>query len=232
MAKPQLENGHTRIANELLEQLMRIQLSPNQWQVLLYIIRKTYGFNKKVDRIANFQIQQATGLCKTVVSRVLRNLHERRIIERNDKHLSIQKDWEQWQKLAEQSTPPIVSSIANQSLLNSQPKLAEQSTKVSSTAKLQKKKETIQKKLYKRKYGEFRNVLLTAEEYQKLRDKFGDSLGQRIEDLSHGIASKDYKYKSHYAAILSWDRKDKGNGKVRRLDAQSRREYKDPDDYR
>ena len=67
MAKPQPENGHTRIANEILEHLMRTHLSSNQWQVLLCIIRKTYGFQKKVDYIANKQIGEATGLGKQVV---------------------------------------------------------------------------------------------------------------------------------------------------------------------
>ena len=56
MANPQLEDGYTEIANEILEALMRLHLSPNQWQVILCIIRKTYGFKKKVDYIANSQI--------------------------------------------------------------------------------------------------------------------------------------------------------------------------------
>jgi len=129
MADPQLENGHTRIANEILEHLMRIQLSPNQWQVLLCIIRKTYGFQKKVDRIANFQIAEATGLGKTVVSRTIRNLRERNLINRNGKHTGIQKDWERWVKLAEQST----LSVKLAELLTNE-KLAEQSTKVSRAA--------------------------------------------------------------------------------------------------
>jgi len=57
-------------------------------------------------------------------------------------------------------------------------------------------------------YGEFKNVLLSDEEYQKLIDKFGESgCKDRIETLSTAIQSKGYKYKSHYATILVWDRK-------------------------
>lgn len=62
----------------------------------------------------------------------------------------------------------------------------------------------------KKAYGEFSNVLLTDEELQKLKDRFLD-WQERIEKLSAGIASKGYKYKSHYATILSWDRKDNKN---------------------
>ena len=103
MAKPQLENGHTQIANEILEKLARTSLSPNQWQVLLVIIRKTYGFHKKVDWIANSQICEATGLCKAVVSRCLSSLFDIELITRKGKHIGLQKDWTRW-KLAEQLT--------------------------------------------------------------------------------------------------------------------------------
>jgi phage replication O-like protein O len=129
MADPQIENGHTRIANELLEHLIQLHLSPNQWQVLLCIIRKTYGFHKKVDRIANSQVVEATGLGKSVVCRAIKNLQDRKLITRNGKHIGIQKDWERWAKLAEQST--LGTKLAEQLTTE---KLAEQSTEVSRTA--------------------------------------------------------------------------------------------------
>lgn len=62
-------------------------------------------------------------------------------------------------------------------------------------------------KYIKRKYGSFENVELTDEEYQKLKDQFQD-YESKIEALSSYIASKGVKYKSHYATILNWSRKD------------------------
>lgn len=59
----------------------------------------------------------------------------------------------------------------------------------------------------KHKYGEYKNVLLTDEELEKLKDKFPD-WQDRIERLSLYIESKGAKYKSHYATILSWARRD------------------------
>ena len=60
----------------------------------------------------------------------------------------------------------------------------------------------------KESYGEFKNVKLTLEEYQKLIKKFGESGAKdRIQNLSEGIASKKYKYSNHYATILSWERR-------------------------
>ena len=54
-------------------------------------------------------------------------------------------------------------------------------------------------------YGEFKNVKLTDEEYQKLKEK---DLLPYIEKLSSYIASKGKRYKSHYATILNWSRKE------------------------
>ena len=147
MAKPELEDGYTQIAHEILEKLARMPLSPNQWRVLLVIIRKTYGFHKKVDYIANFQIVEATGLCKAVVSRCLKQLNDAQLITRRGKYIGFQKDWERWRKLAEQST--LGSKLAEQStsekLAIPSTELAIPSTKVSSCAVTQKIKDTIQK---------------------------------------------------------------------------------------
>jgi len=80
----------------------------------------------------------------------------------------------------------------------------------------------------KKPYGEFKNVFLSEEEYGKLLDKFGSNLADKIEELSTGIASKGYKYKDHYATILSWDRKKvRDGGKSGK--GQLSRDYEHPD---
>jgi len=59
----------------------------------------------------------------------------------------------------------------------------------------------------KHKYGEYNNVLLTDEELQKLQAEYPDC-EERIERLSSYIASTGKAYKSHYATIRNWARKD------------------------
>jgi hypothetical protein len=77
----------------------------------------------------------------------------------------------------------------------------------------------------KKEYGEFKNVLLSDEEYGKLVEKFGiGGTRNRIENLSSSIASKGYRYKSHYATILTWERMDA----KRRLDGTHRQDIKRP----
>lgn len=58
------------------------------------------------------------------------------------------------------------------------------------------------------KYGMYKNVLLSDEEYQKLIEEFPHDYTDRIERLSEYIASTGKKYKSHLATIRSWARKD------------------------
>lgn len=152
MAKPELEDGYTQIPNEILEKLARMPLSPSQWRVLLCIIRKPYGWHKKVDYIANFQIVEATGLCKAVVSRCLRGLNDMQIITRKGKLIGFQKDWEQWGKLAESSTSKKLA-IPSTELAESSTELTKSATKVSSCAVTQKKKETITKETTQKKGG-------------------------------------------------------------------------------
>ena len=115
MAKPELEDGYTQIEHEVLERLARTSLAPNQWRVLIFIIRKTCGWHKEVDYIANFQIVEGTGLCKAVVSRCLKGLSDLQLITRKGKSIGFQKDWEKWGELAEPSTPD--SKLAEQSTI-------------------------------------------------------------------------------------------------------------------
>lgn len=59
----------------------------------------------------------------------------------------------------------------------------------------------------KHAHGFFSNVLLTDDEIQKLAVEI-PNYEDYIERLSHYIESSGKKYKSHYATILSWHRKD------------------------
>ena len=61
----------------------------------------------------------------------------------------------------------------------------------------------------KDRHGEFSNVLLSAEEFIKLAERMGDICrNEYIERLSTYLEQNGRKYKSHYATILNWWRKD------------------------
>lgn len=82
---------YVAIHTEVLEALMRIDLSPTETRILFAVWRKTYGFKdkttgkpKKRDWISVSQFEQLTGLPRRSVTRALEGLVEKNIIERKN----------------------------------------------------------------------------------------------------------------------------------------------------
>lgn len=66
------------------------------------------------------------------------------------------------------------------------------------------KSKKIEKKI-KTEYGSYKNVLLTSDEFEKLKKDKGEKLAhEAIDYLSESKEMKGYKYKSDYLAILRW----------------------------
>lgn len=64
-------------------------------------------------------------------------------------------------------------------------------------------------KAVRHKYGLYEQVLLTDEDYEKLKAEFPHDYSERISRLDEYIASTGKKYKNHLATIRSWARNDK-----------------------
>ncbi|WNO60866.1 replication protein [Rheinheimera sp. MMS21-TC3] len=82
-AKPviaDIENGYCKLANELLEEICKQDISGSQFQLLMAIVRCTYGYNKKADRVTNTYLAELTGLGLSAVKSGLKKLEERNII--------------------------------------------------------------------------------------------------------------------------------------------------------
>ncbi len=112
MDSPQKENGYTPIANELMEALAKHRIPGEQMQCLFFIIRKTYGFNKKEDMISNSQFVKGTGLKKGNVSRAIKNLVEKRIVIKSDNRVPatyrFNKNYRMWRELSKKQ--PVIKS--------------------------------------------------------------------------------------------------------------------------
>lgn len=63
------------------------------------------------------------------------------------------------------------------------------------------------------KYGEYKNVLLSDEQMEKLKTEFPDDYQERIERLSEYCESSGKTYKNYLATIRSWARKEKNESK-------------------
>lgn len=107
MGSPQLEDGHVRIANELLDAILLFNFSGRQQKVLLAIIRKTYGYNKSEDEIGLTQFSKATGLENKHVSVVIGELEKMNVIfvssGKYARLIKINKSYKQWVSLKEVS---------------------------------------------------------------------------------------------------------------------------------
>lgn len=104
MANPQKENGAVMIANEIVEALAKTYMSSYESQIVWVLFRKTYGFNKKDDWIANHQFVEMTGIHKAHVSRTIKKLISRNIVTQMGNKYRFQKDYTSWLELPKQVT--------------------------------------------------------------------------------------------------------------------------------
>lgn len=102
MASPQKENGHTPIANEILEHLVQGGLLGSELSLLLLVIRKTYGWHKKEDIISLTQFERGLKLSRHTVIKAIKNLVYRKMLVKgatlgNTKiPYKFNKNWEEW----------------------------------------------------------------------------------------------------------------------------------------
>lgn len=99
---PQLEDGFTRIANELLEALLGFGLSGRQLHVALTVVRKTYGYGKKQDDMSASQIGQICGIERHHVTEVIGQLVKMNVLIRATGSygivLGINKNYREWRE--------------------------------------------------------------------------------------------------------------------------------------
>lgn len=112
-----LDDGYTRIANELLEAVMAADLTARQLKVVLAVIRKTYGFGKKFDRITNTQISMMTGIHHTHVCKAKNEMIGMNIIVTNGQLIGVNKVISDWNFEVSQVSEPLAKP-ANKTLAN------------------------------------------------------------------------------------------------------------------
>lgn len=111
MSLPQTEDGYTRLANELLDAIIRFDFTKRQYAVLLAVVRKTYGYNKKADALSIYQISVMTGIDRAHISKAVAELHTMNVLTKAEKgrlahgqivpEISINKNYKTWATRAE-----------------------------------------------------------------------------------------------------------------------------------
>ncbi|WP_250501950.1 replication protein [Caballeronia sp. AZ7_KS35] len=149
---PQLEEGYTRIANELLEAITLAPFSQNQYKVILTVWRMTYGFNKQSDQLALSQIMVRTGMKKPQASLAVSQLIEMRVLlageGRHARVLSLNKFYTRWadhvrvelpSRGSENQNPTVMESVTEGSEVQNSTVLKSGTTKDNSKRHTQKK---------------------------------------------------------------------------------------------
>lgn len=111
-ASPQLENGYTSFANELIDKIIQFPFTSRQLKIMLAIMRKTYGYHKTHTYLRNEYICKMTDLEKSAVSKTLKQLKNMDCIidyhqkdpSKPDGTLGIQKDYFRWDKTVVKTT--------------------------------------------------------------------------------------------------------------------------------
>lgn len=99
-----LDDGFTRIANEILEAVMHAGLSQHQLLVFMAVMRKTYGFNKKSDWVSNEQLSELTGILPHKCSAAKSALVKRGILTQTGRVIGINKTVSEWSSLPVKGT--------------------------------------------------------------------------------------------------------------------------------
>ena len=100
----------------------------------------------------------------------------------------------------QQNTPPILSVPIQSVPIQSNPIPSREGTAARPPRSPKKGAE-------KHEYGEYKNVLLSDEETEKLRQLL-PNMDDMVERLSEYIESSGKKYKSHYATLRAWNRRE------------------------
>lgn len=114
MANPQIENGFTKIANELLEEIIKRDFSKREMKIIFAVIRYTFGFNRKESDLSSRYLEPVTGIDQANISRTIKDLESKKIllIDKSNNHsqlnkISINKNYEQWE--ADAKTTSVVN---------------------------------------------------------------------------------------------------------------------------
>ena len=73
-------DSYTRLFNPILEALCRTEFTGRELRVVLFIIRATYGWNKKKFPLSKSYIMKGTGISERNVCRIIKKLISRKIL--------------------------------------------------------------------------------------------------------------------------------------------------------
>lgn len=103
VADVQVENGFTRIANQILEEIAQRKFNGTEFRIIMILWRYTYGFNRKQHSLSTGFIAEAIGMDNSRVRKVLKDLIDNKVIDvteqatfNHSRVLAFNKNFEEW----------------------------------------------------------------------------------------------------------------------------------------
>src|SRR5215469_7190317 len=103
MASPQADK-FVRLSTELLEALLCSKLTGVQLRVVLWVIRNTYGWNRKLTPFSWYRIAKDLALNRGSAHRAGITLLRSKLLVFQDGQIGIQKDYDLWDNRVRPST--------------------------------------------------------------------------------------------------------------------------------
>ena len=194
-----MENGYTRIANEIVETMCKLKISNYESRFLWCLFRKTYGFGKKQDYIALSQFAKLSGIESQHIARTKTKLVSKNIITVSGGKIGFQKDVSKWVVPNEVVPIQVV------------PKQVRSSTQTGSQlVPIQvDTKETLTKETIQKKYTSLNN--LTENEFDEISQKYNvpkPFVISKYDDLINYCGRTGKKYKNYKLALMDFVKKD------------------------
>ena len=198
VAVNEIKNCYTKIPNDMLEAMFRLDISGNEMRIFLYIIRRTYGFHRDSAEISLTEIASAVGMKKTHVSNALKKLEGMSIIERRSAQgshpqmISVSEKITHLSETVTENGNPTVTENGNPMVTeNGNPTVTENGNYTYKERKKDIKEIFKERENEKKSYGRNGRVWLTDEEYQGLVDDYGkDTAHKFIERMDLWIRVK------------------------------------------
>lgn len=104
MARPQTEDGFTRVANEILDNICRFNFNGSQLRIVMKIWRMTYGFSRKDHNFSVSFLHGETGLSEVTIKKELAYLIKTKVLfvtkaatNVQARRFSFNKNYEEWE---------------------------------------------------------------------------------------------------------------------------------------
>jgi DNA-binding MarR family transcriptional regulator len=186
-----LREKYFRVTNHIFEEDLDI------YEIGVYSVLCRYGNNDSTESFPSIsKIQKMLKVSRPKIVKTLKSLTDKGIVHKRSGNKGFSN---RYYLLSLPSKRELLVNMINQT---SKPDLPEVVNEVNSI-----KTNTKKTNIKKLTYGDNGNVKLTENEYKKLLDKYNNPrLIDKINDLSHFMASTGKVYKSHYYTIINWFR--------------------------